>query len=197
MGTQYVRMQKKPVCNSENAVFAYELIMHNGPPFEASKLIEEENREVVKLFLKFGFTSCFEGKRVIIRVNNLLSELDEILKYPPEKILVTCFEFKSLCKKMLLAFKFLKKKGYLIVVDQCALRRGHSKLLKLADFVRVDFETASLVQIFAAPQKAQKYSLQCIAVNLDTAARVNLARHCNYQYFYGIKVGDRRKNRGI
>nr|WP_320147003.1 hypothetical protein [uncultured Anaeromusa sp.] len=183
-------MRKKEVYDAENAVFAYELTTYTGPPFEINDLWKTENSEVVKLFLEFGFNSCLAGKRVIVKVNDLLKEIGEVLKYPPGKVLVTCCEFKSACKKMLLAFTHLKKKGYLIVVDQYALRRGHSKLLKLSDFVMVDFQTASIVQIFAAPQKAQKYSLPCIAVNLDTAARVDLAKHCNYQYFHGKNVDD-------
>lgn len=188
MRKEYVCMRKKEVYDAENSVFAYELTTYTGPSFEINDLWKTENSGLVKLFLEFGFNSCFAGKRVIIKVGDLLNEMGEVLKYPPEKVLVTCCEFKSVCKKMLLACKLLKNKGYLIVVDQYALKRGHSKLLKLADFVRVDFQTASLVQIFAAPQKAQKYSLQCIAVNLDTADRVNLAKHCNYQYFHGENV---------
>lgn len=84
------------------------------------------------------------------------------------------------------ACRALRRAGYQIALDDFVMRPDFAPLLKLADFIKVDFHATSREECRRLTQSTSGPKAHMLAEKVETMDEVNEARDMGYEYFQGV-----------
>ena len=178
---------RQPIFDSQKRVFAYELLFrsslenvfkHPDPDQATSKVITDA-------FFLFHMPTLTEGKRAFINFTRetLLQEYAQLI--PKDSIVVEIPETIDPDSEVVEACRKLKQAGYLLAMDDFVYHERYTPLLKLTDFIKVDFlstreeERRSLYKAFAP------LGIRLLAEKVETSESFLEASEIGYSYFQG------------
>jgi len=141
---------------------------------------------MVDSFLVLGMQSLTGGRKAFINVtkNVIVNQYATLL--PKELAVVEVLETVEPDERVVSACEALKKKGYLIALDDFVYRTKLEPLIRLADFIKVDFQNTSE---WIRRHLVQQYSprgIRMLAERVETPEQFQEAVEMGYTYFQGF-----------
>lgn len=182
-----VFVARQPIFDRWLEVAAYELFFRYGGKDFYDHLDGDQasSRVITDSLFIIGLKKLTGGKRAFINFtkNLLLDEVATIL--PPELIAVEVLETVEPDEEIVAACDKLKQLGYMLVLDDFALKIKFNPLIEMADIIKVDFidtdqeERKSLVDWFATKK------LKFLAEKVESRGTYDEALNFGYTYFQG------------
>ncbi len=178
---------RQPIFDRNQKVYGYELLFRSGvenifihpdPEQATSKVISDS-------FFLLGISRLTGGKRAFINITKDILLGEYLYLIPKELIVVEILENVDVNSQVIQACEKLKRAGYLIALDDFVYEDSYKPLLKLADFVKVDFLSTNGDKRKALVENFSAYGPRFLAEKLETPLSFREAKILGYQYFQG------------
>jgi len=178
---------RQPILDRNKAIFAYELLFRAGVEnyFHSDVPDSATSSVMVDSFLVLGMESLTGGRKAFINVtkNVIVNQYATLL--PRELAVVEVLETIEPDDKVVRACEELKKKGYLIALDDFVYRIKLEPLIQLADFIKVDFQNTSEWVRRHLVQQYSSRGISMLAERVETPEQFQQAVEMGYTYFQG------------
>jgi c-di-GMP-related signal transduction protein len=179
---------RQPILDSKKNIYAYELLFRSSLEniFQSGTSDQASSSVLVSSFLLFGIQSLTGGRRAFINFTQNLLTREYATFLPPEQAVIEILEDVQPDKEVIEACKSLKKKGYVIALDDFPSNGRLSPLLPYADFVKVDWlhTPPEICRQLAKELIPKKITL--LAEKVETYEQYRLALEMGYRYFQGF-----------
>jgi EAL and modified HD-GYP domain-containing signal transduction protein len=185
-GTMDRFLARQPILTCSQSVFAYEILSRFGPenfcrPAPGSAL---DVNAMDELFL-MGLKQMTHGLPAFLNCSRdfLLKDYLELL--PRETVIGEILESVQPDAEVLLACQRMKKLGYRLALDDYEDRREMDPLIEMANFVKVDFLTTSLVEQERLGKKFRRLGISLVAEKVETREQFQRGSDMGYEFFQG------------
>jgi c-di-GMP-related signal transduction protein len=179
---------RQPILDREKAIFAYELLFRSGVEnyFHSDAPDSATSSVMVDSFLVLGMQSLTGGRKAFINVtkNVIVNHYATLL--PKELAVVEVMETVEPDQEVVSACEALKKKGYLIALDDFVYKAQVEPLIQLADFIKVDFQNTSEWIRRHLVQQYSSRGIRMLAEKVETPEQFQEAVDMGYTYFQGF-----------
>src|SRR5581483_900929 len=176
---------RQPIFDPHLKVFGYELLFRSSTEnFCPAGDWDKASGSVIDSFL-LGLNVLTEGGRAFINFTNnaLLDGFASML--PKENVVVEVLESVKPDPEILAACTKLKGLGYTIALDDVTSLEERGPLLKLADFVKVDFAAITWREKGQIAKQLRGTGIQALAEKVETAEDFQQAKDLGYGLFQG------------
>ncbi|MGP3778326.1 EAL and HDOD domain-containing protein [Halanaerobium saccharolyticum] len=181
---------RKPVLDSNQEVFAYEIIFKDaieGKDFaEASNLFVEEISDDIEFFEN---SNLADGKKVFIHFNTELLQSEVPLRLSKDNLGIEVSENLDLNNNIKNNIENLREKGCLLILDQSQSDPTANELYNYADIIKIDYQKAAKVEHKSLIEKIKSQSpkeVKFLAQNIDEHQQFKEAKEAGFDYFQGI-----------
>jgi len=174
-------LSRQPIVDAQRRLFGYELFLRPGDATDCNP--ELATREAVDAWLMLAPdpdqgcafipvtpAALIEGLVTLLPAENTVFEIDAGIE-ADNHLLETCLA--------------LKQQGYRFALDGCIPGSGRSPLLRLADFIRIDFQTTDFAGRRALDDLVAGTSTQRLAFNVETDVQRRIAHSEGCTLFQG------------
>lgn len=184
---------RQPIFNTQEQVYAYELLYRNGN--EKNKFPEVDSDlatvdVIINSFFSIGFEELTNGNPCFINFteNLLMSGIFDHLN--PSQVVIEILEDVPITKKLIHRMKELKSKGYRIALDDFVLRddvKYYKELFTYTDIIKVDFLFSTNEQRKQIENRVKKEftHIALLAEKVETRAQYLEAVEKGYKLFQG------------
>ena len=180
---------RQPIFNKSLKVFGYELLFRvnlDSTSFQGEIDGDAATSEtIMNTFHDIGIDRVTNGNRAFINfTENLL--LDEVATILPSRILVVeILENILPTEKILNACRTLKKRGYLIALDDFVMTPEYMPFLSVANIVKIDFMNTPKDIIKPFVKSIKSRPLIFLAEKLETYDDFEMAKNMGFSLFQG------------
>lgn len=182
-----VFVARQAIFDRNQNVFGYELLYRksitNG--FEGNDGDLATAEVVTNSFLLIGIESLTGGKKAFINFTRNLLEIDIATLLPNDLLMVEILEDIEPDDKLIEACQRLKDYGYKLVLDDFVYHRKFEPLIKIADYIKIDFLQTDPEQRIALIKELGGTGIKFIAEKIETRKDYELAVMAGYDYFQG------------
>ena len=181
-----VFVTRQAIFDKKKEVHGYELLFRAG--FESYYDTLDADKATVDMMAFVNFSELTDGKRGFAKFprNLLLKEFPATL--PSEMVTVGIAEDIEPDDQLLATCRQLKAAGCQLAMENFTLDRRDSPLLELADVVKVDFTTTTIVDRMAVCEELGGSGVEMLARKVATADEFDQAVEWGYSYFHGSFV---------
>jgi len=182
------RVARQPIFDSKKNIFGYELLFCSGLDnyFQTEQTDRESSLVVVDSFLLFGMQSLTDGRRAFLKFNHSLLVQQYATLLPKEQAVIEILKTVEPDSKVIAACKTLKEKGYLIALDEFALRAKLNPLIEFAKILKIDFQSTPPDLRKQLAKKFRPLGIEILAENVETHDQFREAVQQGYTYFQGF-----------
>lgn len=184
---------RQPIFNTQEQVYAYELLYRNGNEKNKFPEIDSDLATVdviINSFFSIGFEDLTNGNPCFINFteNLLMSEIFDHLN--PSQVVIEILEDVPITKKLIHRMKELKSKGYRIALDDFVLQddvKYYKELFTYTDIIKVDFVFSTKEQRKQIENRVKKEftHIALLAEKVETRAQYLEAVQNGYKLFQG------------
>jgi len=179
---------RQPIFNRTNEVVAYELLFRNGyNNFYSNTNGDEATLNVIaNSFYTFDFKSITDNKKAFINFTEELIKEEIATVLPSEHVVIEILENIEPSDELVSACKLLKKKGFIIALDDFVFDNKYTKLVQLADIIKIDFKITKGVEreeVFELLKINSK--IKFLAEKVENKEEYDEALKLGYTYFQG------------
>ncbi len=182
-----VYLARQPIFDRRQKVIAYELLYRAGeesydPEQDGTRITSQV---VSSALLDIGLEKVSRGNKLFIYFNReyLIDEAAYLL--PKELIAIEVPGDKEPDRQMIDACRHLHREGYTLVLDGFNLHAKSGELLKLADMVKVDFQTTGVAELGKGAAFLKESGKKLLAKEVKTARDFKTAMDCGFDYCQG------------
>jgi c-di-GMP-related signal transduction protein len=177
---------RQPIFNLQRDVFAYELLFRRGMQNSCEGLnMEHASALMVDTSFLIGLHNLTEGRRAFINCTREFLLGEYISLFPREKVVVEILETVEPDQEVVDACRRLKHDGYLLALDDFVETPAWMPLLKLTDFIKVDFRLTSREEQKALAERHRARGIRMLAEKVETPDEYNIAKEMGYTLFQG------------
>lgn len=180
----------QPIFNIKKEIFGYELLYRAGRESIAYDGLDGSTATkdvLVTAFSDIGIEQITGGRKAFV---NFTSELvlDEVPHMLSNDILIVeLLEDVQVTEPILAACRKLKRRGYLIALDDFTYREEIEPLIALADIVKIDFVKCEVDDIRRSVYKVNNNRRKILlAEKIETYADLDFARSLGFNLFQGF-----------
>lgn len=177
---------RQPIFDQHLKVFGYELLFRSSTEnFCPAGDWDKASSSVIDSFL-MGLNALTEGRRAFINFTHesLLNGFASLL--PKENVVIEILESVKPEPEILAACEKLKGLGYAIALDDVISLEERGPLLKLANFIKVDFAGVTWREKGRIAKELRGTGVQALAEKVETAADFQQAMDMGYGLFQGF-----------
>lgn len=183
-----VFVARQPIFNQKESVCAYELLYRSNEEqnvFENNNPDEATIEVLINSLINIGINQISDNHLSFINFteNLLLQRLPLLL--PAKQIVVEILEDVRPTPAVIEACRELKRKGYILALDDFVLKDQSHPLLHFADIVKIDFLLTTPEERKELVQTLSKHSIQLLAEKVETREQFEEAKSLGYTYFQG------------
>lgn len=183
-----VHVARQPIFDINLNVFGYELLFrdHSRDTAYNGKNGDQATHDVIaNSFLLIGIEQLTGGKKAFINftANSLRANLPASL--PSEVVVVEILENIIPDEAILQSCRTLKRKDYLLALDDFVFAPEYLPLIKLADIIKVDFLATSRKEQQLLPSLLKNFPVKFLAEKVETQDDFLNAVQMGYSYFQG------------
>ena len=193
-----IYVARQPILNSAGKVYAYELLFRDGIEnvFRSSDPDLASLSVMSNAFISIGIDDLTGGKRAFVNFTGALLERQVPALAPrallgveiPNNIVPT----ESLVK----ACRELKRKGYVLALDNFVPGSGQEALVELAGIIKVNFLDTSAAQRRQVRARLDLSGARFLASRVESISQYDEARDADYSYFQGYYFAEPVVTRG-
>lgn len=182
-----VYVGRQPIFDRNNAVFGYELLYRRSMNnfYEGVDGNQATRDLIYNAFFAMQIDDLTEGKVGFINFTDAMVRdlVPEIL--PKEQLVIEILEDSVVDADLIQACVSLKKKGYILALDDFVLSPSFEPLLELVDIIKIEFPNVPL-ETQRHLLKTYKHKIRFLAERLETREEFNVALEMGYDYFQGF-----------
>lgn len=174
----------QPILTVNRQVFAYEALYRAGWESQFSGDPDLATRIMIDNWLLYGFEDLTDGGLTFLNCTReaLVSGSLTLL---PRWAVFEILESVEPDDEVIGAIKSLKALGYLISLDDFVLSEKMAELLKLADFIKIDFRETGPAERSRILNEVRETGITLIAEKIETEAEYRSALWEGFQLFQG------------
>jgi c-di-GMP-related signal transduction protein len=178
---------RQPVLDREKRVFGYELLFRSGVDnFFSSDQPDMASTSVMSdSFLLFGIDTITGGLRAFLNFTRNLLVQEYAFLMPPGQVVVEVLEDVKPEPEILSACAELKKRGYMIALDDFVVAGEASPLVGFADIIKIDFLTTQSELRRKIVHQFQPRGIRMLAEKVENYEHFREALDNGYEYFQG------------
>ncbi|HEX3662869.1 MAG TPA: HDOD domain-containing protein [Acidobacteriaceae bacterium] len=174
-------LSRQPIVDAQCRLFGYELFLRPGEAEDCDP--EVATREAVDHWLLLA-PEPNQGSAFIRCTRSALSE-GLVTVLPAESTVLVPDAGAGADPDFLKICLTLRQQGYRFALDSCVARAGLAPLARVADFIRIDFQTTDFDDRRATYAMAAGSAVQLIATNIETEIQMRIARSEGCSLFQG------------
>jgi EAL and modified HD-GYP domain-containing signal transduction protein len=181
-----IYVARQPILDKKRAVFAYELLFRDSMENYMPKIDGDQATSSVlsSSFLNLGLDTLSGGRNVFINfTRKLLVDLVPLM-FPARDTVVEILETIEPDDEVMAACKALKKKGYLLALDDYVFDPAMKRFFDVVDFIKVDFMATPIDEIRRKIGGLPK-KIRLMAEKIETWDDYRTARDMGFTLFQG------------
>ncbi len=143
---------RQPIFNRSKKLFGYELLHRSNRDnvFPGTDGDRATSKLLVNTFLNIGLGTLVSSKWAFINFTEEHLLEKTALNLPSDKVIVEVLEYVPPTPAIIEDCTELKKKGYILALDDFVFADGLEPLVELADIIKIDFQEFKSVSSFSA-----------------------------------------------
>jgi len=182
-----VLVARQPILGRQEELYAHELLYRSSRnnAFDGTEASVATSRLINNSFLTIGIDRLSSGKRVFINFDRqlLVSGYAELL--PSEVVVVEILETVTPDAEVIEACRRLKKRKFLLALDDFAGDSAFDPLIEMSDIIKVDFLLTSEEQQEEIARRYGGGKVRLLAEKVESRPEFERARRIGYRYFQG------------
>ncbi len=168
-------------------VFGYELLFRScqNNVYDGTDGALASSQVISSSFYSIGVENILGGKRAFINFPRKLLVEDCASLLPREVAVIEILESVEGDQEVLEACAALRRRGYLLALDDFAEREDTTALTRMADIIKVDFRATEPAEQEELMQRYGRRGIRMLAEKVETQAEFERARKIGYTYFQG------------
>jgi EAL and modified HD-GYP domain-containing signal transduction protein len=180
----------QPIFNIKKEIFGYELLYRAGRESVAYDALDGSNATkdvLVTAFSDIGIEQITGGRKAFVNFTTELI-LDEVPHMLSNDILIVeLLEDVQPTEPVLAACRKLKRRGYLIALDDFTYSEESEPLIALADIIKIDFTKCEIEDIKRSVYKINSNRRKILlAEKIETYEDLDFARSLGFNLFQGF-----------
>ena len=177
---------RQPIFSAEMKVWGYELLFRHGETQAASFA---DGDQATTQVIADGFTLASRGMRkgtkalVNFPRNVLVGDAPYVL--PPERCVVEILETVQPEADVMEACRALKKRGYILALDDFVGQPGFEPLCEMADIIKVDILHKTPVEVMDIVRGLRGYKARLLAEKVENLDMFTVCKRLGFAYFQG------------
>ena len=183
-GTQFVARQ--PILTANEQVFGYELLFRDGiEDFFRCPDLDAASRSTLNTSMLLGLDVLCDARRAFINCTRDILLKEYVTLLPSGQAVVEILETVSADDLVMAACQRLKAAGYMIALDDFAMKDPREALIDLADIIKVDLRATSAADAAAMVKRYGPWRCRMLAEKVETREEFLIAKKAGFQYFQG------------
>ncbi|MGL1932915.1 MAG: HDOD domain-containing protein [Desulfotalea sp.] len=180
---------RQPIFDRKKNLFAYELLYRAGmsnifpTPFDGDKATSSV---LTSTFFISGIKKVSGGNLCFVKFPKDLLLNDNVNLFSPKDIVIEILEDVEPTPEIISICQNLVDSGYKIALDKFVYSEAYEPLLRIADFVKIDFAETDLLQIRHTVDIIKKHKCNLIAEKIESHEEFKVGRLLGFQYFQGF-----------
>lgn len=181
-----VYVARQPIFDRNMNVYGYELLYRRSEKnvYEGTDDNQATASVIENAFLAMHFEELTGGTKAFINFSNDMIVREIPLLLPKESVIVEVLETVEINDELIAACIKLRKKGYIIALDDFQFTPKFMPLLELAHMVKIEFSVMNLDLQTALIEKFG-HKIKFLAEKVETREEYQLALDMGYKYFQG------------
>ena len=188
-------MARQPILDRDRQVFAYQLLLHPLPPAPTHETAAANAEPASDALERCGLDALTLGKPAFLRMTPRQLGPAVEQAFPPGRVVVEVPNHGD-GEEVADACEVFKRRGYAVAVDDFTLEDESTRVLTLADYLKVDFLPSSADHTRACVAAGQRAQVSLIAKSIDATEVFDEALREGFTYFQGRIFEQRRFQRG-
>jgi len=176
---------RQPIFDTRLKVYAYELLFRGGPENFFQPRTHSSASVITDATTLFDLDMLASHARAFVNVDELALRLGAARLFSPDRIVVEILETVKPTKDIVEICQELRAAGYLLALDDFVDDPSYEPLVKLAQFLKVDFKLTGPDARKLIAQKYRSKDISLVAEKVETAAELQEARNLGFCYFQG------------
>jgi c-di-GMP-related signal transduction protein len=180
-------LARQPILDRQRDLFAYELLFRSGMDKNSCEGADLEQVSLLMCDTSFlmGLEKLTGGQRAFVNCPTDFLLKDYISLFPHERVVVELLETIVPTPEVIEACRSLKKRGYLLALDDFGDTPDWDPLVAIADFIKVDFRRASPRQRLSLSTRYAGKGIRMLAEKVETPEEFAEALKIGYSLFQG------------
>ena len=179
---------RQPIFNRKNEVVAYELLFRNGQNnfYNNANGDEATLKVIANTFYTFDFKDITDNKKAFINFTEELIKKEIATILPKEYVVIEILENIEPNDEIVDACKRLKKRGFILALDDFVFHIKYIKLIEIADIIKIDFKITTgdgRKKVFELKKINNK--IKFLAEKVENKEEYDEALKLGYSYFQG------------
>ncbi|WP_236898438.1 EAL and HDOD domain-containing protein [Clostridium beijerinckii] len=179
---------RQPIFNRKNEVVAYELLFRNGQNnfYNNTNGDEATLKVIANTFYTFDFKDITDNKKAFINFTEELIKKEIATILPKEYVVIEILENIEPNDEIVNACKRLKKRGFILALDDFVFHTKYIKLIEIADIIKIDFKITTgdeRKKVFELKKINNK--IKFLAEKVENKEEYDEALKLGYSYFQG------------
>jgi EAL and modified HD-GYP domain-containing signal transduction protein len=179
-------VSRQPIYDRHTRVFAYELLYRNQ--FNTSENTDGDlsTAEVLRnTFLEIGLDRLVGESRAFVNLTRSFVLGDYCSSLPPDRVVLEVLEDVAPDEDVVQALSRLSAEGYKIALDDFVYSDDKLPLVRLADYIKIDFRLSHPEEIPGIVSRLKQYKALLLAEKVETHEEFEAARKSGFDYFQG------------
>lgn len=179
---------RQPIFTQDMQIWGYELLFRHGENAQAALITD--NDQATTQVIADGFTLASQGLRKRAKAlinfprNVLVGSAPYVL--PPERCVVEILETVEPSAEVLDACLELKRKGYVLALDDFVGEPGFEPLCELADIIKVDILHRKPTEVMDVVKGLDRYKAVLLAEKVESLDMFKVCQRLGFVYFQGF-----------
>ncbi len=187
MAKQDIFIARQPLVNTAKEVVGYELLYRAGQ-YDVAHISDHDQASaqvIVNAFLNIGIDHLVGSSLAFINVPEPLLLNDALLPMFQEHSVLELLETVTARPEVLEALQRLKKRGFLIALDDFTVTAETEPLLRFADYVKLDVLEHGSPELKTQVQLLSKYPVKIVAEKVESRDKYEECRALGITLFQG------------
>ena len=176
---------RQPIFDAQLQVFGYELLFRSGWENYFTGDSDTATRQLIDNILLQGMDALALSGKAFVNCTReaLIGRLVSFL--PASSTVLEILETITIDAEVISACMDLKSVGYKIALDDFLPGKGSDQLIKIADYIKLDFRASNTKQLREIQCQLQGTNVSLVAEKIETYEEFETAIANGYQYFQG------------
>ena len=182
-----VHVARQPIFDAKLNVFAYELLFRQkvADAYDGKDGDKDTNCVIVNSFLLMGIQCLTNGKRAFINFTGNAIKGNIPRRLSKDLIAVEILEDVVPDGEIIKACRELKKRDYMLVLDDFVCLERFSAIIPLIDMVKIDFRLVQAGKRKELVRTLEEYPVKFLAEKVETYEEFAEAVKMGFSYFQG------------
>lgn len=183
-----IYVARQPIFDRENKIYGYELLYRNSDKNAYDPTVSDDQATselLINSYVSFGIEKLIGRNRAFINFDKklILQEMPALLD--SRKVVIELLETIEPDERLYQVLRELKKRNYMLALDDFTVRYQHTEMLRIVDIIKVDFMQNTKAEIEETYHRMRKMGKILLAEKVESQEVYDWAKELGFDYFQG------------